>query len=245
MNLHLNFTDKLYVSSSSDQDKLDIIVRYNSLFKAKSDEHELEKNYKLRNILVPKLTGSQKEFEKVKGIMDTVSGSIYMTLVVPVVFQVVKSVSMDSIWPMFNALQYEANFINLDKNIGLETPANAQFLFQTMREVSYFEPMQNPHVKLALQEHIFGKNSKLQKLLFDLGEVPLLLFTVILIMGLAFVMNKVFKDSERKEKVVKKIKESVMWSGVFRGQIQMYLPACLQAQKNIYLIIFGSEVLDA
>jgi hypothetical protein len=81
-------------------------------FKAKLDGHTLEGNYSLKGIEVPKQMASEEDYETVSGLGSGAENGMIFTLVVPFLFMIVMSVSMNRVWALYNMLQLLINISN-------------------------------------------------------------------------------------------------------------------------------------
>ena len=74
------------------------------MFKAKSDGYQLEGNYSLVGIQVPKQMASEEDYEIVWGLGSGAENGMIFTLVVPFLFMIIMSVSMNRVWALYNML---------------------------------------------------------------------------------------------------------------------------------------------
>lgn len=110
--LKVNFSDPLYVSHSFLKDRIDLVILDSSIFKAKSDGHQLKGNYSLVGIQVPKQMASEEDYEIVSGLGSGAENGMIFTLVVPFLFMIFMSVSMNRVWALYNMLQLLINISN-------------------------------------------------------------------------------------------------------------------------------------
>jgi hypothetical protein len=60
--------------------------------------------YELKEIEIPPQMRSQEEFEYVESIGQNIVNGMLLTLVIPLVFNIFMSVSMNKVWSLYNLL---------------------------------------------------------------------------------------------------------------------------------------------
>ena len=75
-----------------------------------------------------------------------------LTLVVPILFTMFMSFSMDRVWGLYNMLQVQSNNINFT---ALLLTANAEYILFIFKNVSFFNLMQQADVQIFMKEFIF------------------------------------------------------------------------------------------
>jgi hypothetical protein len=98
----LNFTNPLYVSTYGKPDQLNLKVWIPQLFQAEADGLILDQNYSLVGIPIPALMGSQEDYEQMLQIGVGASSSLLMSLIIPFIFMIFASVSMNRVWALYN-----------------------------------------------------------------------------------------------------------------------------------------------
>ena len=93
-----------------------------------------------------------------------------------------------------------------------------------MQNVSNFKVLQEQNVQVWMKENIFGKVEWLQDFLMGQGTLILGLIVVTVLLGVYFLLKKLLKSTSP---LVDKMKKKLMYSPIFRSQIQFYLPTCL------------------
>jgi hypothetical protein len=68
---------------------------------AESDNLLLKPNYILRNYSVPSQAKSEAEFRLIANVGSTVENSMILSLLVPFVFMLFMSVSMEKVWSFY------------------------------------------------------------------------------------------------------------------------------------------------
>ena len=66
---------------------------------------------------------------------ESSKNSMILTLVVPFLFMVFMSVSMDRVWSLYLMLQIISNLMNLK----LQRPGNAEYIMFVSEKISYFK----------------------------------------------------------------------------------------------------------
>ena len=92
-----------------------------------------------------------------------------------------------------------------------------------MQNIANFKVLQDPNVKLWMQENVFGRFETVQRIVMGQGTMIFGLIMITFALVALLIASKVFKGSP----IIKKIQNKLMWSPVFRSQIQMFFPTCL------------------
>ena len=92
-----------------------------------------------------------------------------------------------------------------------------------LENIANFKILQEPNVQLWLSENVFGRFTTLKRIIVGQGTLMFGLIGMGLLLSGLFIANKLLKNST----IVEKIKEKIMWSPVFRSQIQMFFPTCI------------------
>lgn len=77
-----------------------------------------------------------------------------LTLIVPFLFMLFMSASMDRVWSFYNMLQLSTNLLHFNS---ISIPANNVVLMAIIKNVTYFSLFKDKHVQDWLQKYIFGK----------------------------------------------------------------------------------------
>ena len=89
--------------------------------------------------------------------------------------------------------------------------------------MSDFKVAREPNIQNWLEINIFQNAKWLQKAIMGQGTFLLTLEIIVLILGFIKLASK-FKKSKT---LVDNLKKKIMWSSVFRGQIQFYFPVAV------------------
>ena len=139
----LEFTFPLYVSSDDIKDQLFITLTNGTLFEAQSDGFSPVQNYALNMATIPALAASEEDYQEILSLGDSASKSMLLTLVVPLLFMVFMSVSMERVWAVYNMLQL---VVNINNYPDLKVPANAQFFFEIVTGITNFSIFEDKNV---------------------------------------------------------------------------------------------------
>jgi hypothetical protein len=104
VNLKLEFTNKLYVSSEPDKDFVSVTVMIGQLFTAKSDNLTLKSDYFIKRITVPAQIPSDEEAENINKIANTATNGLLVSFLIPFIFMIFARVSMDRVWALYYML---------------------------------------------------------------------------------------------------------------------------------------------
>ena len=147
-----------------------------------------------------------------------------LSLVVPIAFSMFMSVSMDNVWGLYNMLQIECNIINLTF---MSMPGNASYLISILKPLTAFKIGENKFVKKWLKTYVFARAEFLQEIIFGQGVLVTGAFVIgvlLFIIGLGLVASKkIFKLRQ----FFLKQQDALMWSSVFRSQIQFFFPTII------------------
>ena len=94
-------------------------------------------------------------------------------------------------------------------------PANALDILKQLKNISFFNLLKHPLIKLWLKTYIFT-NKTLFKLISDLGEISIALLILFLVIALCLLTIKFIKKVEG---AVEAIKRKMMYSSLLRSQI--------------------------
>jgi hypothetical protein len=108
------------------------------------------------------------------------------------------SVSMNRVWSLYLMMQIIGNISDLQNFI---IPSNAQFILNLLFNISNFKIFQNKTVKTWMEEHIFGRFTSIQDVIFGQGILVTGLIALTAILVLVALLKLI-----RAEKLVKKIK---------------------------------------
>lgn len=134
------------------KDHLSLKFLEHQLFKSPKDNLTLEANYTVAAIPIPQQFTSEEEKQAVQQVAGAAESSMIFSLVVPLLFMVFMSVSINRVWGMYNSLQLLSNFSSYDS---LLIPPASFELLQVLKNVSYFNLLQNEQVQLFLRAHVF------------------------------------------------------------------------------------------
>jgi hypothetical protein len=82
------------------------------------------------------------------------SSSMLVTLIIPFCFMVFMSASMNRVWAMYNMMQILSNFLNY---LTLSIPANADFILNVVKNISFFSMLSEENVQNFLETKVFKK----------------------------------------------------------------------------------------
>ena len=92
---------------------------------------------------MPSQSASAADYDSLAQLADTAQSTMLLTLIVPILFTMFMSLSMDRVWGLYNMLQVQSNNINF-KNLLLT--ANTQYILFIFKNVSFFNVMQQADV---------------------------------------------------------------------------------------------------
>jgi hypothetical protein len=150
-----------------------------------------------------------------------------VTLFVPFVFMVFMSMSMNRVWALYNMFQLLINLIDYRK---MSIPGNLSFVLELIKGMVYFSILDEPHVQVFLTNHVFRKMHTLQKILVGQG----IFVTSLIFLAVAIAVVVVGLKVKALHTIFIKIKHKIMFSSVFRSQIQTYFPTCILVFTAFY-----------
>ena len=111
MEIYLNFTNPVYVSSSDLQDEIILKVKNPYIFQSLKTNVMVKTNF-TTTLYLPAMT-TIEDAATIMSLGENTKNSMLFTLFVPFAFMVFMSVSMDRVWSMYLMLQITSNLMNL------------------------------------------------------------------------------------------------------------------------------------
>ena len=99
MEIYLNMTNPIYVSSSDEVDRVDVKVIEPFFFQSKRTNITTKMNFTTIAWLPPMV--DKDEATELMNIVDSSKNSILITLIIPFAFMVFMSVSMNRVWSLY------------------------------------------------------------------------------------------------------------------------------------------------
>ena len=150
-----------------------------------------------------------------------------VTLIIPFIFMIFMSVSLNRVWGLYNMLQIVSNLVNYKL---MSIPANSYYLLFILKNVSNFSIFKDENVQLWLKEHILSRADALREFLVSSDSLILAMIVLLPATVVVVVLFKKYKDSA----LLANLKAKLMWSSVFRSQIQTYFPASLLTIESLH-----------
>jgi hypothetical protein len=207
--ISLNFENPILVSSLPEKDLISVKVLTPFLFMSTEDRTLIKTNFSTANFTIPAQAKSSTDFLVVDSIASSVQYSMQITLVIPFAVMLLMSVGMNRVWSLYLMLQLFSNIANFKR---LLIPANALFMLQILKNISFFRFFQTPEVQVWLKENVFRHLEMLQFILFGQGTLLFTVIALIVALALLYLVSKI-----KKLKAVKKLQENLMWSALIRS----------------------------
>ena len=102
LEVFLNFTNPLFVSSSEVQDEISVRVKNPYVFQSHLTNVTAKMNY-TTTLYLPSMTSSE-DSDTIMSLGEQTKNSMIFTLIIPFGFMVFMSFSMDRVWSMYNML---------------------------------------------------------------------------------------------------------------------------------------------
>ncbi|MFM1932434.1 MAG: hypothetical protein RL226_1737 [Bacteroidota bacterium] len=199
----------------------------NQLFRSMDGMQLLAENYTIERIKVPTQFATEEDYQALKSTGTSVQTAMFITLIIPFVFLIFMSVSMTRVWALYNMSQL---LINLDDYRKIALPGNLSFVLQVIKGMVYFKILDQPSVQVFLNNHVFNRMHTLQKILVGQG----LFVTSSIFLAFAIAVVVVGLKVKALQTIFIKIKHKIMFSSVFRSQIQTYFPTCILVFTAFY-----------
>ena len=100
MKIYLNFSNPLYVSSGYDPDKIKFVVRNPYVFQSLTTNVTIKMNY-TDSANMPSLAKSDEEAAMIMNIGSSTKDSMMLTLVIPFIFMIFMTLSMNRVWSLY------------------------------------------------------------------------------------------------------------------------------------------------
>ena len=163
---------------------------------------------------------SENEALTLLSLGENTKNSMLLTLIIPFGFMLFMSVSMNRVWSLYLMLQITCNLMNLK----LSRPSNAEYIMYISENISSFKMAEEENVKWFMKNYVFRNLVFMYELLIAQGTfISAMIMISVLLIIYAIIYKTLGKDSI----IVTKIKQKVIWSSVFRSQIQFYFPVSL------------------
>jgi hypothetical protein len=143
-----------------------------------------------------------------------------VTLVIPFICMVFMSLSMKRVWALYNMIQL---LVNLNEYKKLTIPGNLGYVLRVLAETVNFSILDQEPVQIFLKKHVFKKTQAIQKILVGQGAF----ITGLIFISFAILIVKLGQRIKMAEVVFTKLKNKLMFSSIFRSQIQTYFPTCI------------------
>ena len=122
------------------------------LFKSKADNLTIAENYTIKRIEVAQPYTSENEKEISEIVSTQAKVSLSFSLVIPFIFMMFMSASMDRAWSLYNMLQLIANFLRFKRVV---FPPSSNKLLILIENMSNFNLGSNLHVQAWLRENVY------------------------------------------------------------------------------------------
>ena len=140
MEIFLNLTNPVYVSSSEVQDEIKVRITNPYIFQSLSNNLTVKENF-TTTVYLPSMIDS-KDTDSLMKLGDYTKNSMVLTLIVPFVFMVFMSVSMESVWSLYLMLQIVSNVMHF----GINRPGNAEYVMFVGQKISYFKVTEDKNI---------------------------------------------------------------------------------------------------
>ena len=140
MEIFLNLTNPVYVSSSEVQDEIKVRITNPYIFQLLSNNLTVKENF-TTTVYLPSMIDS-KDTDSLMKLGDYTKNSMVLTLIVPFVFMVFMSVSMESVWSLYLMLQIVSNVMHF----GINRPGNAEYVMFVGQKISYFKVTEDKNI---------------------------------------------------------------------------------------------------
>ena len=141
MEIFLNISNPVYVSSSDVQDEIHVRVKEPLMFQSAETNVSVKMNF-TTTLYLPSMT-SAEDSSSIMQLGENTKNSMLFTLIVPFCFMVFMSFSMDRVWSMYLMLQIISNLINLRC---LQRPGNVEYLLFMAQKISDFKVSEEENI---------------------------------------------------------------------------------------------------
>ena len=102
MDIFLNFTNPVSISSSEVKDEISVRVSNPYVFQSHATNVTAKMNF-TTTLYLPSMT-PQEDSDSIMSLGESTKNSMIFTLIIPFAFMVFMSFSMDRVWSMYNML---------------------------------------------------------------------------------------------------------------------------------------------
>ena len=122
------------------QDEIKVRITNPYIFQSLSNNLTVKENF-TTTVYLPSMIDS-KDTDSLMKLGDYTKNSMVLTLIVPFVFMVFMSVSMESVWSLYLMLQIVSNVMHF----GINRPGNAEYVMFVGQKISYFKVTEDKNI---------------------------------------------------------------------------------------------------